>query len=383
MKILAGIVAVGFCGLLLLLGPGLLFLFFFAPKPSTSSSTACGSGAQPAAPVAHVTPPKGAAGTYGGSSLSGEQVGNAAAIYAQGMSMGVPAYGIKIALATAMGESTLRTLNYGDIAGPDSRGLFQQRANGAWGSLASRMSPAGSSSYFYRALLRVPGWSVMTVTAAAHAVQGNADPGFYVPYEPVGNALYASFTGSGPALAIPVTQPAVLSVPKCTTAPAVTVTSATLHNSAPGVSTASMTCPGGTSDQGTAMAPGNVSIRLCAVGGLTVNASLVGGLARLLAAASADGVHLGGGGFRSNSEQIKLRSVNGCPDLTSSASTCAVPTAPPGKSMHEWGLAIDFAVGGQTIGRGSPAKAWLDAHSASFGLHPLSSEAWHFSVNGK
>jgi len=51
---------------------------------------------------------------------------------------------------TAMGGSGLRNLNHGDAAGADSRGLFQQRANGAWGSLNDRMTPsiAAPTSYW-------------------------------------------------------------------------------------------------------------------------------------------------------------------------------------------------------------------------------------------
>ena len=74
------------------------------------------------------------------------------------------------------------------------------------------MSPAGSAAAFYRALLRVPGWSVMTVTAAAHEVQGNQDPGFYTPYESTGRALFASLAGP----AAPVVRSATLTTPACT-----------------------------------------------------------------------------------------------------------------------------------------------------------------------
>ena len=74
------------------------------------------------------------------------------------------------------------------------------------------MSPAGSAAAFYRALLDVPGWSVMTVTAAAHEVQGNQDPGFYTPFQATGRALLASLTGS----AGPVVRSATLSTPACT-----------------------------------------------------------------------------------------------------------------------------------------------------------------------
>ena len=48
----------------------------------------------------------------------------------------------EIAVTTAIGESTLRVLDHGDEAGPDSRGLFQQRDNGAWGTYEDRTPTA-------------------------------------------------------------------------------------------------------------------------------------------------------------------------------------------------------------------------------------------------
>jgi hypothetical protein len=66
-------------------------------------------------------------GKYGGSAFSAAQLANAAIIATVGAGMGKKA--IQIALMTAMQESGLRNLNYGDR---DSLGLFQQRA--PWGS---------------------------------------------------------------------------------------------------------------------------------------------------------------------------------------------------------------------------------------------------------
>ena len=76
----------------------------------------------------------------------------------------------------------LRVLTYGDTAGPDSRGLFQQRANGAWGTLVDRMDPTTSATNFYKALLRTGGWQTLAPTIAAHRVQGNADPYYYAKF---------------------------------------------------------------------------------------------------------------------------------------------------------------------------------------------------------
>ncbi len=80
---------------------------------------------------------------------------------------------------TAMGESSLRVLDRGDAAGPDSRGLFQQRDNGAWGTYADRMDPATSATNFFRALQEVPDWRSLPPTIAAHRTQRNADPDHY------------------------------------------------------------------------------------------------------------------------------------------------------------------------------------------------------------
>lgn len=69
--------------------------------------------------------------------------------------LGLDARAQAVGVMTAMGESSLLVLEYGDVAGPDSRGLFQQRANGAWGSYADRMDPTISATNLFRALLRV------------------------------------------------------------------------------------------------------------------------------------------------------------------------------------------------------------------------------------
>jgi surface antigen len=80
---------------------------------------------------------------------------------------------------TAMGESGLRVLDYGDGPGPDSRGLFQQRDNGAWGTYQDRMNPTASATNFFKALQNISGWEQLEPTTAAHRVQRNADPFHY------------------------------------------------------------------------------------------------------------------------------------------------------------------------------------------------------------
>jgi hypothetical protein len=86
----------------------------------------------------------------------------------------------QIGVMTAIGESDLRNLNYGDTAGPDSRGIFQQRSN--WGSLADRMDPYTAAFNFYHRMFGVLNWDTLPPTQVAHAVQRNANPDYYTKY---------------------------------------------------------------------------------------------------------------------------------------------------------------------------------------------------------
>jgi murein DD-endopeptidase MepM/ murein hydrolase activator NlpD len=124
-----------------------------------------------------------------------EQLANAATIVRAGQALGVDARGQVIGVMTAMGESSLVAVDHGDVAGPDSRGLFQQRANGAWGSYADRMDPARSATSFFRALLQVPGWETLPPTIAAHRTQHNADPYHYARWWDAALEITAALAG--------------------------------------------------------------------------------------------------------------------------------------------------------------------------------------------
>jgi murein DD-endopeptidase MepM/ murein hydrolase activator NlpD len=124
------------------------------------------------------------------------QLANAVAIINAGKAMGLSARDQTIGIMTAIGESSLTVVDHGDIAGPDSRGLFQQRANGAWGTLADRMNPAISATSFFKALAGVAGRDVMTPTAVAHAVQRNADPFHYAKFWDVAVAIVTQLAGA-------------------------------------------------------------------------------------------------------------------------------------------------------------------------------------------
>lgn len=132
---------------------------------------------------------------------SAEQTGNAGVIVAVGKTMGIPPRGWVIAVATAMQESSLINVDHGDTAGPDSRGLFQQRDS--WGPPAVRMDPAGAARLFYEHLTAVGGWESMPLAAAAQRVQLSAFPAEYAKWEAAAIHLTAQLADvTGAAVAV-------------------------------------------------------------------------------------------------------------------------------------------------------------------------------------
>lgn len=135
-------------------------------------------------------------------------------------------------------------------------------------------------------------------------------------------------------------------------------------------------------------APLYTSADMVRVGNLWVNKLIGSQVAGLLAAASSAGFTLSGGGYRDPAAQIQLRIAHCGPTdydiYFRPASECSPPTARPGFSMHEQGLAIDFTCNGVLITtQSNPCFGWLAANAASYGLYNLPSEPWHWSVNGR
>jgi len=114
-----------------------------------------------------------------------------------------------------------------------------------------------------------------------------------------------------------------------------------------------------------------------------VHALIADRTAAMVLEAAMDGVVLDGWAFRSTARQVELRRAHcgGSFDSVFNApsSSCAPPTARPGRSMHERGLAIDFK---NCSSRGTACYQWLAGNAARFGLFNLPSEPWHWSVNG-
>lgn len=117
----------------------------------------------------------------------GEQLENAATIMQTASALGFARDGQILGVMTAMGESSLHNIDYGDwetrgFTNPDgsrttSIGLFQQQE--WWGSVEERMDPATAARLFYERLGRVPDWASLDASLAIHRVQINSDPGYY------------------------------------------------------------------------------------------------------------------------------------------------------------------------------------------------------------
>jgi len=108
-----------------------------------------------------------------------------------GRDLGVPDYGIVIALATAMQESSFRNIR--NAVDHDSLGLFQQRPHW-WGTPEQLTDPVYATTVFFtgvqmpgvgfsRGLLGVSGWQSLPLTVAAQRVQRSAHPDAYAKWE--------------------------------------------------------------------------------------------------------------------------------------------------------------------------------------------------------
>jgi D-alanyl-D-alanine carboxypeptidase len=133
--------------------------------------------------------------------------------------------------------------------------------------------------------------------------------------------------------------------------------------------------------------PGGVVEVACPAGGvIEIAGDIAPQVQRLLGDAADAGISMCGYGYRDPADQIRVRRENcGTSNYAiyqAPSSACSPPTARPGQSMHEQGLAIDFSVGGRTISSTSAAYRWLKANASNYGLYNLPGEAWHWSVDG-
>ena len=134
--------------------------------------------------------------------------------------------------------------------------------------------------------------------------------------------------------------------------------------------------------------PPNAPVELASVWGIVVNVLIVEELEGLLVAMEAEGFTVSGGGYRDNSRQIELRRQHcGTSDYAvyqMPASQCSPPTARPGFSQHQVGLAVDFTHNGRIIrSRNTAVFQALTRIAPDYGFVNLPSEPWHWSTTGQ
>ena len=101
--------------------------------------------------------------------LTPDQAQNAALIANIAVTRGLPDHAATVAIATAMQESRLTNLDYGDL---DSLGLFQQRPSQGWGTAEQVSDMTYATNIFYDHLLQVPDWETIPVEDAALRLPG-------------------------------------------------------------------------------------------------------------------------------------------------------------------------------------------------------------------
>lgn len=189
-KVLAGL------GVLLLsvLVVGVLFL------DSMGTQQACNPAA---AIIDPESVPEGPVAGYGNAQLV-----NAAIIAKVAADRDLPARAQLIGIMTAMGESSLVNVDYGDdingVVNPDgtatcSLGLFQQQWCLGWGTRDQVMDPAYAAGAFFDRLVKVEGWEDLAPTIAINRIQRNADPFHYAGYETAAGEIIEAIGGARPA----------------------------------------------------------------------------------------------------------------------------------------------------------------------------------------
>nr|WP_245580190.1 hypothetical protein [Arthrobacter castelli] len=144
--------------------------------------------------------------------LDPDQAANAALIAGLSVKRGLPPRAASIALATAIQESKLRNIDYGDR---DSVGLFQQRPSQGWGTTEQLMDPVYATNAFYDVLVEIEGYENLAVTDAAQQVQRSAFPAAYADHEAEARAFASALTGqSTGALNCVLRQPTTVGDPQ-------------------------------------------------------------------------------------------------------------------------------------------------------------------------
>jgi hypothetical protein len=139
--------------------------------------------------------PIGTSGPQETMAITPARYANAATIVRQALDKKMGLRSAVIAVATAMQESTLLNINYGDR---DSLGLFQQRPSCGWGTASQILHPAYAADAFLKALHSYeasnPTWAHQPLWQPAQGVQASGFPYAYARWEAQAAHLVGSVT---------------------------------------------------------------------------------------------------------------------------------------------------------------------------------------------
>jgi len=128
--------------------------------------------------------------------LDPEQSQNAAIIAGVAAQRQLVPRAVSIALTTALQESGLRNLDYGDL---DSLGLFQQRPSMGWGTPEQIMDPYYSTGKFFDVMVTVDDWQTADIGDVAQEVQRSGYPDAYEQHVDRARLLASALSGQTPA----------------------------------------------------------------------------------------------------------------------------------------------------------------------------------------
>jgi hypothetical protein len=149
-----------------------------------------------ALPAADRLTPVGTTGPQEDMPITPARYDNAATIVRQALDKKMGVRAAVVAVATAMQESTLENIGYGDR---DSVGLFQQRPSCGWGSTSQIMHPAYAADAFLTALHNYqhgdPAWAHQPLWQTAQGVQASGFPYAYARWEAQAAQIVHAVTG--------------------------------------------------------------------------------------------------------------------------------------------------------------------------------------------
>jgi hypothetical protein len=125
--------------------------------------------------------------------IDADQAPVAATIAGVATRMGLPLRALEIGYATALQESKLTNVTYGDR---DSVGVFQQRPSEGWGTVTQLEDPEYASTAFFSALVQVPNYLSLPIDEAAQDVQHSADGSAYSQWDDTAEFLATSYVTS-------------------------------------------------------------------------------------------------------------------------------------------------------------------------------------------